>query len=203
MERVIVYIDGFNLYFGLKEKKWKRYYWLNLKKLAKNILKVDQRLLETKYFTSRISLPPDKNRRQASYIDALSTLANLKIYYGSYQDNHIECRRCGNIFPKPSEKMTDVNIAVEMLTDAFLDRYDKAILVSADSDLSAPIRKIKELFPKKLIVVAFPPARFSYHLSKLADATFTIGRKKLVDSLFPDVVKKKNGYILKRPPRWA
>lgn len=25
--RVIAYIDGFNLYFGLKSKGWKRYYW--------------------------------------------------------------------------------------------------------------------------------------------------------------------------------
>ena len=29
--RLIAYIDGFNLYFGLKEKGWKRYYWLDMK----------------------------------------------------------------------------------------------------------------------------------------------------------------------------
>ncbi len=29
MDRVIVYIDGFNLYFGLKSKGWRRYFWLN------------------------------------------------------------------------------------------------------------------------------------------------------------------------------
>ena len=39
IERVIVYIDGFNLYFGLKSKGWKRYYWLNLQKLAIKLLK--------------------------------------------------------------------------------------------------------------------------------------------------------------------
>lgn len=27
MNRVISDIDGFNLYFGLKEKSWRRYYW--------------------------------------------------------------------------------------------------------------------------------------------------------------------------------
>ena len=41
-EKVIVYIDGFNLYFGLKEKKWKKFYWLNLKKLAKSLVKKEQ-----------------------------------------------------------------------------------------------------------------------------------------------------------------
>jgi len=33
MDRVITYIDGFNLYFGLKSKDWQRYYWLNLQLL--------------------------------------------------------------------------------------------------------------------------------------------------------------------------
>ena len=33
VERVIAYIDGFNLYFGLKSKGWKRYYWRDLERL--------------------------------------------------------------------------------------------------------------------------------------------------------------------------
>lgn len=36
-QRVIAYIDGFNLYFGLKAAKWKRFYWLNLQR-SENIL---------------------------------------------------------------------------------------------------------------------------------------------------------------------
>ncbi|MBP7766428.1 MAG: hypothetical protein KA113_14680, partial [Syntrophaceae bacterium] len=38
-ERVIAYIDGFNLYFGLKSKGWRRYYWLNLQALMRNLIK--------------------------------------------------------------------------------------------------------------------------------------------------------------------
>ena len=186
----------------MQQKGWKRYYWLNLQKLAVNLLKPDQQLVTTKYFTSRISLPPDKQKRQAIFIEALETLDNLQIFYGTYLDDTIECKRCGNIFPKPREKMTDVNIAVEMLADAFEDKFDKAILISADSDLSAPIKKVKTFYADKQIIVAFPPARFSYHLSKLADVNFIIGRKKLADSVFPDSVVKKNGFVLKRPERW-
>jgi hypothetical protein len=33
-QRVIAYIDGFNLYYGLKDKGWRRYYWLNLNSLS-------------------------------------------------------------------------------------------------------------------------------------------------------------------------
>lgn len=35
--------------------------------------------------------------------------------------------------------MTDVNIAVEMMRDAFQDRFDAALLISADSDLVASL----------------------------------------------------------------
>ncbi len=202
MERVIVYIDGFNLYFGLKTKAWKRYYWLNLQKLALNILKPGQNLIKTKYFTSRVSGPPDKVKRQGTFIEALEALDKFRIYYGHYLTNAVECKRCGNIFPKPNEKMTDVNIAVEMLTDAFMDHFDTAVLISADSDLTAPVKKIRSLFSDKRVVVAFPPARFSFALKEVANASFVIGRKKFSVSVFPDEVLKPDGFILKRPEGW-
>jgi len=141
MQRVIVYVDGFNLYFGLRSKGWKRYYWLNIQKIAQNLLKPDQNLIRTKYFTSRVTKPPDKAARQNTYIEALQTLSELDIHFGHYLSNSIECKRCGHIFTRPNEKMTDVNIAVELLTDAFQDEFDRAILISADSDLVATVRK--------------------------------------------------------------
>ena len=98
--------------------------------------------------------------------------------------------------------MTDVNIAVELLTDAFQDLFDKALIISADSDLTGPIKKIRHLFPAKKVVVAFPPARHSFALEKVANASFIIGRKKIANSLFPDEVIKADGYVLKRPENW-
>lgn len=61
-ERVIGYIDGFNLYFGLRDKGWRCYYWLDVKLLCQNLLKSPQHLLTVKYFTSRIKFPADKKR---------------------------------------------------------------------------------------------------------------------------------------------
>ena len=46
MAMVITYIDGFNLYFGLKSERWERYLWLNVQALAENLLKPDQSLVE-------------------------------------------------------------------------------------------------------------------------------------------------------------
>ena len=157
MKRVITYIDGYNLYFGLKAKNWKRFYWINLQLLAQNLLKPDQELITTKYFTSIVSYPIDKAKRQTTFIEALETLSNFKIFYGKFHLNPRFCHKCKFKNIIPSEKMTDVNIAVEMLTDAYQDNFDVALLISADSDLSPAIRAIKELFPEKRLVVAFPP----------------------------------------------
>ena len=202
MNRVIAYIDGFNLYFGLREKGWCRLYWLNVQLLVQNLPKFNQELVMTKYFTSRIIGSPDKEKRQSTFIEALETLPNLEIFYGKYQLNPRECLHCGFKNQVPNEKMTDVNIAVEMLSDAVKGKFDTALLLSADSDLVPLIRAIKNTFTKKRIVVAFPPARWSVELQSVAHAFFTIGRVNLTRSLFPDKVKKADGFILQRPLTW-
>ncbi|MEW6216707.1 MAG: NYN domain-containing protein [Candidatus Bipolaricaulota bacterium] len=204
-KRVVVYIDGFNLYYGMRSKGWHRYNWLNVQLLAQNLLKPGQALVGTKYFTSRVSSTPrdpHKNRRQSTYLEALGTLPDVRIFFGHYLENTVTCFRCGAEWPMPEEKMTDVNMAVEMMLDAFQDRWDTALLVSGDSDLTAPIQRIRSLFTGKRIVVAFPPDRTSVQLRKVAHAYLTIGRKKLADSQFPDTVRKADGYTLTRPEEW-
>lgn len=202
MKRAISYIDGFNLYFGLKEKGWRQFYWLNIQLLVRSLLKPDQQLIITKYFTARVTGSPDKEKRQSTFIEALETLSDFEIFYGKYQLNPRYCRNCGFQDMVPNEKMTDVNIAVEMLSDAFEDKFDVALLVSADSDLTPPIRSIKQMFPHKYIVVAFPPKRYSTELTNITDACLHINRAMLARSVFPDKVKKADGFILQRPSTW-
>ncbi|MGD1001564.1 MAG: NYN domain-containing protein [Candidatus Brocadiia bacterium] len=203
--RVIAYIDGFNLYFGLKERGWRQFYWLNIHQLMMNLLKPDQVLARTKYFTSRVSGSHhdlDKSHRQAIYLEALETLPEFRIYYGHYLQSSVLCPHCKRSWMAPEEKMTDVNIAVEMMTDAFQNQFDTAILVSGDSDLAAPLEAIKRLFPAKKVIVAFPAGRISNRLARLAYASFVIGRTKYAKSLFPDMVPKPGGFVLCRPINW-
>lgn len=202
MQRVITYVDGFNLYYGLRSKNWRRYYWLNLRELSLRLLKPDQHLVCVKYFTARISYPPDKVDRQNSFIEALETLPDLYIFYGKYQVNPQICPSCGATSYVPGEKMTDVNIAVEILTDAYQNLFDTAILISADSDLNGPVQAIRRLFPERRILAAFPPNRTSWELRKSVNAYFTIGRALFKGSQFPDEIQKSDGYVLKRPENW-
>lgn len=200
-ERVIVYIDGFNLYFGMKEASFTRSKWLNLTSLAQRIIKENQQLIEIKYFTSRVSNDPDKQKRQSIYLEALESV-NVKIIYGKYQTTTLECHRCGYNWVNFNEKMTDVNIASHILIDAYQDKYDCAILISGDSDLVPPIRFIHDMFKNKRVFVAFPPKRSNNSVSLVARGSMTLGRKLLADCQFESNVLKKDGYILKKPTEW-
>ena len=201
-ERVIVYVDGFNLYFGMLDAGFDYCKWLNLLLLAENLLQSNQVLVEVKYFTSRVSNNPDKQKRQNTYIEALESVG-VNIYYGSYQSDKVECKRCNNIWPTYNEKMTDVNIATQILIDAYQDKYDMAMLISGDSDLVPPLRAVHEIFKNKRVFVAFPPKRHNQSVALVAKGSLTIGRKKLVDSQFVSEVRKKDGFLLKKPKVWS
>jgi hypothetical protein len=202
MKRVIAYIDGFNLYFGLRAQGWKRFYWLNLRQVVLHLLKPSQTLAATKYFTSIVTSPPGKNRRQAVFLEALGTLPDFNIYYGHFLADTIACKNCGHTYTTHHEKMTDVNITTEMLSDAFADFFDVAFLLSADSDLIGPIQKVRQLFPNKRVIVVFPPARHSNALKNAAHTCLHLDRATLAKSVFPDQVTKPDGFVLRRPQEW-
>jgi uncharacterized LabA/DUF88 family protein len=202
MERVIAYVDGYNLYFGLRSKGWKRFYWLNIQSLAEQLLKSGQELIETKYFTTVVKKPEDKRLRQSVFLDALRTLPNFSIYYGQFLSEDIICRRCGYTYTTYHEKMTDVNISVELMTDALQDRFDLALLISADSDLVGPVKAVQNLFSPKRVVAVFPPGRHSFALKQVVKNFLHIDHVKLAKSLFPDEVIKSDGVILRRPEKW-
>ena len=205
-QRVAVYVDGFNLYYGLRAKCWQRYYWLDLRRLSEILLQPDQRLVAVRYFTARVFPEPDdpeKPIRQKTYLETLLTLPDLRIHEGFYMRKEHRCSRCGATWQTYEEKMTDVNIAVELLGDAQDDAFDTAIIISGDSDLARPLRAVRERYPGKRVIVAFPPKRHSGALRSAATASFTLGRSALRDSQFPDRVTKADGYVLTRPPRWS
>lgn len=202
MERVCAYIDGFNLYFGIKSSGWRHLYWLNVRLLCQSLLKPGQELVFTSYFTSRVGQPEEKRKRQETFLSALGTLSDFRIFLGKYQLNRRVCPRCRFEDRIPNEKMTDVNIAVEMMSDAFQDKYDTALLISADSDLRSPVTTVRRLFPQKKVVVAFPPNRVSTELKSVASAYIHIGHDKLRHSLFPSRIQLASGNVIERPARW-
>ena len=136
----------------MRARRWRRYYWLDLEKLACNLLRPTQSLQIVRYFTA--SLIPDhsdagKDARQRTYLDALETLPNLSIQLGYFQPQRSQCPNCGKVRQTYEEKMTDVNISVALLNDAQDNLFDTAMIISADSDLVGPIQSCVDPLPRQ------------------------------------------------------
>lgn len=205
MQRVINYVDGFNLYFGLKDSRFKKYYWLDLPALSAALLKPGQQLVATHYFTARIRTNGRNAadaKRQTNYIDALAAQDNLTVHEGHYLEKTQRCNGCGATWKAYEEKMTDVNIAAQMLADAYEDRFDTAFIISGDSDLTTPIQQVRKRFPNKRLIVVFPPNRQSAQLKKAANGFLSIGEDKLRQNQLPDPVITASGFALHRPVHW-
>ena len=65
MVRVAAYVNGFNLYFGLKAMRGRKYLWLDLQALAVSLLRPGQTLERVSYFTARVRNDPQGARRQS------------------------------------------------------------------------------------------------------------------------------------------
>ena len=205
MERLAVYIDGLNLYYGMRSIGWRRYYWLDVQRLSENLMLPYQRLQFVRYFTATLLpeyTPAARVARQDAYLQALSSLPKVRIQYGLHIPKTVTCPRCGMASRTYEEKMTDVNIAVALLEDANNNRYDAAIVISADSDLTRPIQVVRQKFANKPVRVAFPPKRHSQHLSDVATRSFHLGRNILRDSQLPNPVHKPDGYPVPKPDNW-
>jgi uncharacterized LabA/DUF88 family protein len=216
MNRTIVYIDGFNFYYGMKAKYKRKYSWLDLYKFSKSILPPDNQLVLVKYFTSRVKGFPDdplKPERQSAFIDALLTLPNFMIFEGNYQcfkpncrychQETIVCSNCGHDFIKPNEKKTDVNITTELLIDAFENNCDTQILISGDSDYESPLKALRRLFPDKILYVAFPPKRKNPKLKIHSVKLIEISEEAFSQSLLPDDIVLPSGYHIRKPDSWV
>lgn len=143
-QRVIVYIDGFNFYFGLKHNaKWKKYYWLDIVKLFESFMRPNQELVAVKYFSAKPD-DLDQSLRQNAFFQANKENPKFKLILGKYLKKEITCFRCGNVIHTHEEKETDVRIATQIVADAYQNNCDLQIVVSADSDMIPAIELATE-----------------------------------------------------------
>jgi uncharacterized LabA/DUF88 family protein len=101
------------------------------------------------------------------------------------------------------EKETDVNISVALIEDAVQDLYDTALLVSGDTDLRPAVASAIRLRPRKRVLVAFPPRRFSARLANGVNAYTRIGSDKIRNAQLPAKIVTADGITLERPGHWS
>lgn len=209
-QRTIIYIDGFNLYYGaLKGTSCK---WLNLERYFQ-LLRPNDDVRAIRYFTAMVNGPTRAN--QEAYLKPLATLPLVRVVLGKFKQKRVKCNEptclhSGNrLFDTTEEKRTDVNIAVSMLDDVYQNLCDQLILVSGDSDLVPALATIRLRFSTKRLFVYVPhipsPTSTRGYAVELRSAAHTnrdLPNNLLKLAQFPSNVPDGLGGSIVKPTTW-
>lgn len=204
-QRVIFFIDGFNVYHSLANKRYGIYKWLDYHSLARCFISPKKETVkEVLYFTAYAHWNAEKLERHKTYVRALR-FRGVGVVLGKFKKVTRKCRAlCRYEYETFEEKETDVNIAIHLLKKAFLDEFDTAYIVSGDSDLVPAIEQTKSIFPHKTVKCVIPIARSAEHLKQVCDFHQRIKEKHLKTSQLPDqiAIDSKKAIYLFKPEEW-
>lgn len=220
--RTMIYVDGFNLYYRMLEKR-PDLKWLNIKQVAEKVLRPENQIIGIRYYTARVSgrIDPHAPARQQIYFDALATIPEISLHMGSFLSSR---KFAGLVHPpsfrpplaqqlpqpwpavvrvhKTEEKGSDVNLASHLLLGAFRNAYDVAVVLSNDTDLVEPIRiATQEL--GKVVGLMSPVDNPAPQLRAVASFLRHIRISDLATSQFPNPVRLPDGRNLVRPATWV
>ncbi len=210
--RFIAYVDGYNWYHAIFKHKpeWK---WLDVEKFFRT-LRPHETLSAVKVFTAIIDEDKPKSDardRHWRYVLALRSLPKTKVILGKFQDREVTCRvaSCRRKYVVPEEKKTDVNIAVEILSDAIDNLADSMAIVSGDSDVQPAVQWVRRRYPDKRVTVYIPALpheqnqrRLDYYRS-IGVACHFLPLSGIDAMQLPDHVKLSSGDVVCRPSTWS
>ena len=171
--KTIVYIDGYNLYYGILRQS--RYKWLDMVKLfSEHVLHVQDpkmNLIGLKFFTSPVKAKfavhgRDSVTAQNEYHRALKAIYGdlVEIIPGFHETlkhpmmRHVEppSREDRVDVWNIEEKQTDVNLALHLYRDAARHSADCFVVCSNDSDMEPAMKMVRQDFPGLQLGLVIP-----------------------------------------------
>lgn len=148
MKRVLVLVDGFNLFHAVNELN-PGFTDLDVRSLASRLInRRTEEIIGVEYFASLIThLNKQTIQTQERYLLALRE-SGVKVILGRFRPRTTVCSRCGLRELRHVEKETDVNLATALVAHAFDGICDRVLLFSADSDMKGAISLVKKRFPE-------------------------------------------------------
>jgi uncharacterized LabA/DUF88 family protein len=201
LKRVQCYIDGFNLYHAVAQLGLNHLKWVNLRSLSEAFIQPSKETLhEVFYFSAYATWLPKAMIRHRAYIEALKTY-NVTPILGHFKDKKMGCKNCGASWISREEKGTDTNFVIQLVQEAHQNRFDKAIIITADSDMVPAIHMVLNTFPNKEILVCTPPNRYNI-AREIRGVVETRKMKKqhLLNNLLPGQVYCPAGQIVATRP---
>lgn len=189
-QRVVCFIDGFNLYHAISALCRPELKWIDLRALSKVFLKShSEKLLQVFYFSALAEHVSESSQKcQKAYIRALE-LTGVKIVLGHFKKKNRKCPSCDYRWIGHEEKETDVNIALTLLDLAYQNAFDRALIISNDSDLVPAIQMVRKNFPQKQITTVAPPHQFhSRELIQVSSDKTKVSLDHLERCFLPTVV---------------
>lgn len=201
MQRVAVFVDEFNLYHALLKFRDDRVKWLSLNDLSKRLVRPQsERIVAIYYFSALAKWLVASSSRHREYIKALEATGVIPIL-GHFKEKDRGCRSCGATWKGHEEKETDVNIALHMLRGAYKDEFDKALLISRDSDLVPAVAMIRNDFADKEVIAVAPPLMgHSNDLLRVCSSKRKITPQHILSSLLPAIVLDSSGQVVASRP---
>lgn len=224
--KTIVYVDGYNLFYGcLKHSPFK---WLDLHKLfVEHILHAQNptlNVIQIKFFTADIKAKIASNGQLAAQAQQAYHRALEHIYPGKIQiiKGYYSLEKATlPVFVRPpdkkqrvdvwklEEKETDVNIALTAYRDVAKGAAAHIVFVSNDTDISPALRAIRDDFDGNIQIGVIIPVRQqsggrppNAKLSVYADWTRKyITDKELAVSTLPEKIPTRKKPIIK-PEYW-
>lgn len=208
--RVSCFVDGFNLYHAIDELCRPRgkhdLKWCNLHSLANAFLKPgSEQLTGIHYFSAHAHWLPDAMVRHQAYVEALRH-HGVTIHLGHFKTKKRRCKSCSAQWDGHEEKESDVSLAVQLLHQAWLNTYDKAIIMTADTDIVPVLRLIREQFPDKQLMAAIPAQRYgnAILLREICHHQVRIKVHHFENNLLPEKILDHGGNpIVTRPAKYT
>ena len=200
--RSALYVDGFNLYHAVADLEAQFLKWCNLWRLGEIIIpSTSEKLVKVVFCSAYYPGDSQKRWRHDQYMNALRNVG-VECVLGHYIHEEWSCRKCSHVWEKPTEKASDMNLGLSLITDAHANVFDKAYLLTADSDQAATARFLRETVEGKSLITVAPPGRnFSANIEKFSEGRIAITRENLERSVFPQIVMGKDGNPPGRRPR--
>lgn len=210
----MAFIDGYNLYHAIDEmdknpitgqyNNLKQHLkWLNISSLVKAMtIHGGQELVAVHYFSAFATWLPDAYARHRKFVEALRS-QNVSIMMGQFKLKDKSCKRCNHTWKGHEEKETDVNIALQLINLAYKDKFDRAVIATADTDLLPAIRMLKSEFPHKTVTVILPNTRSrAAQMMREICPVVLFKEKHLERNLFPEEILLSDGGKIIRPPKY-